>query len=463
MGVLAAPAGAASKPPPTWDARIKPIAAKVEKLRGLEFDHPVQVDFLSEAAFEKKVAVDKGKLTKQEQREIETAQSQLRAVGLIGADVDIVDATSSLQTSGVLAYYDPKTKRVTVKGSSVDDIGLRVTLAHELTHALQDQHFDLQKLERSAARMHASTPLRTLVEGDAVRVQRAYVDSLSQADQRAYAQQLQQESATARAEIASKGVPESLSVLFEAPYDLGPIMIDTVLARRDEAGINALFRKPPTSDSSYLTPSTLLDGSTFTKVAPPKLVAGERAVGKPDVFGAFALYQVLASRLDPATALTAADAWGGDSMVTFTRKGVTCLRSTFVGRTGDGTHAIGDAITEWTAAMPAGTASTTVRAGRATLTACDPGASATEAPNRAVAALLLAVSRDELFLEALQQKLPVSVSMCTADGLVRDPAFQPILDSGANDPGAGPDQAALDAVRARVPEIVSECRASNTA
>ncbi len=301
VGVLgAAPAGAASKPPAAWDARIKPIAVKVEALRGLKFDHPVEVDFLSDAAFEKKVAIDKGKLSKQDKQEIETTQSQLRAVGLIGAGVDIVDATSSLQTSGVLAYYDPKAKKVTVKGSSVDDVGLRVTLAHELTHALQDQHFDLQNLERSAARTpDASTPLRTLIEGDAVRVQRAYVDLLSQADQDAYRQEQEQQSATAQSEITSKGVPESLSVLFEAPYDLGPIMIDAVLAKQHESGVDALFRKPPTSDSSYLTPSTLLDGSRFKTVDPPKLAAGERAVGKPDVFGAFALYQVLASRPRP--------------------------------------------------------------------------------------------------------------------------------------------------------------------
>ncbi len=459
-GVLATPVGAVSKSPATWDARIRPIAAKVERLRGLKFDHPVEVDFLSEAAFEKKVAVDKGKLTKQDKQEIETAQSQLRAVGLIGAGVDIVDATSSLQTSGVLAYYDPKAKKITAKGTSVDDVSLRVTLAHELTHALQDQHFDLQKLERTAARAHASTPLRTLVEGDAVRVQQAYVDSLSQADRNTYTHEEQQESATARAEIASKAVPESLSVLFEAPYDLGPIMVDAVIAKRHEAGIDALFRKPPTSDSSYLTPSTLLDGSRFTTVDTPKLAAGEHAVGKPDVFGAFALYQVLASRLDPATALTAADSWGGDSMVTFRRKGVTCLRSTFVGRTPDGTRAIADAITQWVAAMPAGTAQSDVQNDHATLTACDPGTSATEAPNRAVAALVLAASRDELFLEVVQQDLPVPVAMCTADALVRDPTFAPILDTGANDPSASPDPAALSAVRARAPEILSECMAS---
>src|SRR5262245_38676415 len=76
--------------PKRWDPRIAPIAKQVEKLRKLKFEHPVAVTFLSDAAFEKKVAVDKGKLTKDDKRDAERAQSQLRAVGLIGADVDLL-------------------------------------------------------------------------------------------------------------------------------------------------------------------------------------------------------------------------------------------------------------------------------------------------------------------------------------------------------------------------------------
>lgn len=472
-GLAPAAAGAADKTPSTtapattvpasWDPRIEPIAHQVEELRGLKFDHPVAVEFLDDAAFEKKVAVDKGKLTPQDKQEIERAQSQLRAVGLIGPEVDIVDAMSSLQTSGVLAYYSPKTKKVTVKGTTTDDVSTRVTLAHELTHALQDQHYDLQKLTKAAAKDHASTPFRTLVEGDAVRVQRAYLASLPQSDQDAYTQHQSDTGAQVRSEIAAKGVPEALSVVFEAPYDFGPIMLDAVLAQRQEAGVDALFQKPPTTDSSYLTPSTVLDDTTFTTVDSPKLAKGERAVGKPDTLGAFALYQVLASRIDAPTALAAADGWGGDAMVTFTRGGTTCLRSTLVGRSPAATQAIGSALTQWAAAMPAGAAQVDAQADRATLTACDPGKAATEAPNRAAGALVFAASRDELFAEVLKQSLPVPVATCTADAVVRDPTFQPILASGTDDPGASPDPAALQAVRERVPQILSDCTAQQSA
>ena len=224
------------------------------------------------------MAVDKGKLTKQDKADIERAQGQLRAIGLIGPDVDIVDAMSSLQTSGVLAFYDPETKKITVKGKSIDDPATRVTVAHELTHALQDQHFDLQKLEKEAAKAHASTPLRTVVEGDAVRIQDDYADSLSQADQDAYEQERSSTSEQARSEVDAKGVPESLSVLFEAPYDLGPTMLQAVIAKEGEHGIDGLFEHPPTTDASYLTPSTLLEHRVFKDVAPPRPLRGREAL-----------------------------------------------------------------------------------------------------------------------------------------------------------------------------------------
>jgi hypothetical protein len=456
-GVAHAKATSTTAPTPDeWDPRIEPIAHEVEKLRQLDFEHPVAVEFLGDAAFEKRVAVDKGKLSAADTRSAERSQSQLRAVGLIGPDVDLLDATSSLQQSGVLAYYSDSAKSITVKGKNVDDIATRVTVAHELTHALQDQHFDLTALQRKAAKTHSGTVLRTVIEGDAVRIQDDYVDTLSKDDQAKYATDSAQRGNDARTEASDAGVPESLTVLFEAPYDLGPLMLDAVLAEKKDAGIDELFRHPPTSDSAYLTPSTLLDGSTFRSVPTPKLRDGEKRAGSSDSFGAFALYQVLASRIDPATALTAADGWGGDSMITFTKGDTTCLRSSFVGRDDDQTAAIGAALSQWATQMPAGSAE--VEPGPPiTLTACDPGAAGTEAPNRALEALLLAATRDGLFLEALKASAPVKVALCTSDTLVRDPSFTPLLQALVLNPNAEPEADALASFRARVPDVFREC------
>jgi hypothetical protein len=148
-------------------------------------------------------------------------------------------------------------------------------------------------------------------------------------------------------------------------------------------------------------------------------------------------------------------------MVTFTRDGATCLRSTFQGKTADGTAVIADALSQWAAQMPAGAATIDRTSERTTLTACDPGTGAIEAPNRALAALVYVASRGSLFAEVLQQGLPVKIADCTANRVVRDPAFQPLLAGAAADPSAAPDAGVISAVRGRVSEILQECLSSS--
>jgi hypothetical protein len=448
----------APKVPTKWDPRLQPIADKVAKLRKLDFEHPVAAEFLDDAAFEKKVTTDRGKLSKQDERDLERSQAQLRAVGLIGAEVDLFDAVGSLQTSGVLAYYDPKTKKITVKGTSLDDVSTRVTVAHELTHALQDQHFDLHELEQAAEAAHGSTVLHTIAEGDAVRIENEYVKTLSAADQQAYQTQNEQGSQQAQAETTAKGVPDSLSVVFQAPYVLGPSMLDAVIAKDADEGVDALFEDPPTADAAFVTPSTLVDHRTFQTVRTPKLQPGERRVGKPDVFGALSLFQVLSSRVDNATALDAADAWDGDAMVTFTRNDQTCLRANFAGRGTDGTQTISAALQQWAAQMPAGAATVDAARDRVTLTACDPGGAATAIPNKPLASLVYVASRDGLFSELLKSGFSTPEATCGADTVVRDPVFAPVIDAAGSDPNAVPDPALVTAVRQRVSEIVAGCR-----
>src|SRR3546814_7300245 len=95
------------------------------------------------------------------------------------------------------------------------------TLVHELTHALQDQHFDLGKKfdeldndkEGTAAAVY-----RGLVEGDASRIETAYVASLPTDEQQA----LQKSAETDQGEMLKKmdEVQQILVVLMSTPYAL---------------------------------------------------------------------------------------------------------------------------------------------------------------------------------------------------------------------------------------------------
>ena len=219
--------------------------------------------------------------------ELERAKSQLRSIGLLRDDVDLIDAISSLQTSGTLAKYDPETKRATVRGKKINgategDAGAR---AHPCPAgpALRPH----QDPEGGDAR-HSGDALRALVEGDARRVQLLYAAELSSAERRQYETFQSSGADRSAAEDRAAGCADSLSVLFQSPYTLGPSMLDVVQAADGKQAIDGLFRDPPKADSAFLTPWTLVDDSKITKVAKPKFADGETAEGKPDVFGSFA-------------------------------------------------------------------------------------------------------------------------------------------------------------------------------
>ena len=66
--VLVSREDAASGPPhpSKWDPKVQAYVDIVEQERGLEFEHPVYVDFLSAKAFKEKVTADDKDLTEED-------------------------------------------------------------------------------------------------------------------------------------------------------------------------------------------------------------------------------------------------------------------------------------------------------------------------------------------------------------------------------------------------------------
>jgi len=454
LPIVTTPARAATA---RWDPRVLSIAREVEALRGLKFERPVPVDFLPSAAFDRRLGKDRGDLSPADRAQLERSEAQLRAIGLLPPGVDLLSAQNALLRTSVAAFYDPATKRATVRGDKLTPV-VEVTLAHELTHALQDQHFDLLRLQRAAARNHATSALTALAEGDAVRVQLLYADKLSARDHATYERARERDGRAERAALRAAGIPDSLVVMLESPYDLGPSMLQLVGAVDGRHAIDALFRSPPTSDSSYLTPTTLVDGSHAVDVTPPVLQPGETAVGTSDVFGSFALYLMLAARSDPVHALGVADGWAGDAEVTFTRAGTTCLRAAFAGRSADATTAIEGALEQWAAQAPAGSAQAAPTGDLAGLTACDPGVAGVTASDGSLAALAVATVRNLLIGTLADQGVGTEVAACTANGVVADPAFHPVLDAVVADPSAEPNPKLLGPVQQSLLTNLTRCR-----
>ena len=162
------------------DALVAKLERFVEDHRGLKFKQPVKVTLIDTAAFSKRIS-DQSKpdpVASAKQSRI------LHALHLLPANVDAGAAEQSLLTGAVLGLYDSKTKELFVRGDDTDSPEVRQTLVHELTHALQDQWFGLDRPDLEKKEDDSPLGFQTVFEGDAVRIQNEYLASLSKADQR---------------------------------------------------------------------------------------------------------------------------------------------------------------------------------------------------------------------------------------------------------------------------------------
>ena len=371
------------------------------KLRGLPFDHPVPVRYLPDAAFRKRVGTRESKLTKSDRRKIANLESTLRAFGLIDAGTDIVKSIDAVSGAGVLAYYDPQAKEVVIRGKGKLDVNRKATLAHELTHVLQDQHFDVLDLRRAAANSDtsSSSALTALIEGDAARIKDAYLKGLSAADRKAYDAAEAEEADSVASEIES--APELVKIEFSAPYVFGPMVLDVLTAHGGNRAVDDALERGVPTDKIYLDPAEALRDPKVTKVSTPAVPKGAKRLGMPDEIGAFDLYTLLSSRIDRQDALTAADAWTGDRYVTYRDGGRESARATIASKKA-GATALTGALRAWARAMPAASVEAGPGARRVTVTSCDTGAIAAPTADRTEGAVRLLATRNAIFASGVR-------------------------------------------------------------
>jgi hypothetical protein len=151
-------------------AHVALIERRVEALRDLRFRRPVPVAVVSPAQARREGLADYDRSDPPARRRAN--EELLKLLGLLPAGADLRRVEASVYQEQVAGYYDPRRRRLAlVRGAGVDD----VTLAHELTHALEDQHADLDRLGGDPrAGDDAATARQALVEGSATLVMERY-------------------------------------------------------------------------------------------------------------------------------------------------------------------------------------------------------------------------------------------------------------------------------------------------
>ena len=410
--------------PDHWDARIAPYAAIAEKKRGLFFEHPVAVRFLPAAAFEKTVKTDDTKLDSNDRKELRQFAGLMRAFGLIKGDVNLLQASNEASGAGTLAYYSYDNKTITIRGKKLTP-AVRVTLVHELTHVLQDQHFDIGARTKELAKEESkdgtstneSSVFDALVEGDAERIATLYQRSLSPKQRKAT--DAGQKDQLSQANKRLKKVPKVVTTMMTSPYALGEGMVEAVAADGGNAAVDQMFRDTPKHETALFDPFLVLAGHTgATKVDAPTLGKGEKKFDSGEL-GVLTWYFMLAERMPLRDALAAADGWGGDAYVAFDRHGTSCTRMNYTGRTGRDTAQMFSALRRWVAAAPGSPARVSRHGGVLRFQSCDPGKAANVGNDASEKALSLLALRTVVGTTALRSGAPDKTARCYAGTLVQ--------------------------------------------
>ncbi len=436
--------------PAKWDSRVAPYVQLVQKQRGLFFLHPVEVRFLPPAEFAKTIAVDKKELSLDDRTELEQFTGLMRAFGLLTGDVDLAASIGDFSGGATLAYYSYDDERITIRGERLTP-AVRSTLVHELTHVLQDQHFKigdrLRELRKGDEGTSEETMLNAVIEGDAQRVRSLYRDSLGPKQRKALDAGAKGELVAARKDL--KQVPKVIVTMLTSPYTLGEGMVQSVAANGGNTKVDMLFRDLPKDETSLLDPFRALSRDKATKVDVPRLEGGEKKFDS-GAFGAVTWYLMLAERMPVRDALAAADGWGGDAYVGFTRDGSSCARMAYAGETPQDTKQMFSALRRWSAAAPGSATKVTRDGGRVRFEACDPGRAAKVGRNASEDAVNVVLTRTSLALGMVRTGAAKKLSRCLAGRLVDAFPAAKLLDPkfGVGDPD----------VQARIARLAAGCR-----
>jgi len=154
-------------------AATSDVLKETSEIRQLPVLRPVQSSIQSRPEIERMLMKNLDEETTPAQ--MRTAEVTLKRLGLAPPDFQFRALMLRVLTEQVAGYYDPKTGEFHL-ADWIDLDGQRPIMAHELTHALQDQHFNLRRFEHWAkGDSDAELAAHALIEGDATLAMAQYV------------------------------------------------------------------------------------------------------------------------------------------------------------------------------------------------------------------------------------------------------------------------------------------------
>lgn len=312
--------GAATAPNPEFLRAADEVLAQMSKLLSLPIREPLKRSVRSREEIREY-------LLRQMREDKDTAkryadQRALEALGLIPKGYPLEQKIVALLTEQIAGLYDPKEREFFI-ADWTNPGEQRMIMAHELTHALQDQYFHIQNWE-DAVRTDDDAQLtrEAVLEGSAMLGMVDYLlrsSGKSSRDMEEFDASLLLGDVNDSPELA--GAPTVLQDEILFPYAAGASFVHRVLRTWDGwPDLHKLFENPPASTQQIIHPELYFKGVTPARIdlAPLiKIVPREWKKLDENVLGEFSLNEVLKEFLGKDRADELAPSWTGDRYAIF--------------------------------------------------------------------------------------------------------------------------------------------------
>ncbi len=267
---------AAARPKPANDPvfkQINSIVKTLSEITGFSEEHAVPYGRITKRQLRQFLTKRIKKTLKPE--EIYADELALKMFGLVPQDFDLRKSTIDLLTEQAAAFYDYDEKKLFLLGDS-SFTSETTTLAHELSHALADQHFNLDKfMDEAPSNDDENLAHTAVVEGQASWLMIAY--DLKEAGQppvptAAMLKVVVDSSDSSMADYpVLKGSPLYIQQSLLFPYTEGTLFFDAAYKRMGKQAFSAVFTDPPVDSAEIIHPDRYFAHEKPAKPELPKL------------------------------------------------------------------------------------------------------------------------------------------------------------------------------------------------
>jgi len=257
------------------------------------------------------------KSAEESSEELQVEEEIYKALFLIPQNLSLAEVMVEQAGATMAAVSEGNLYVVREHFNPFDKLSAERTLAHEVTHMMQEKYF-----KNPDVRFHDELQAwAALIEGDAGFTADKYIEETTGrpaiSDGAAF---LSSNKLSVATHLSTVKMPGSLIELWLFQYRYGESFVSTLYKAGGWERVNAAYANPPITTEEILHPEKYLEGESFVQVNSTSLNSSDWNPVKTERFGEHFILVMLSSHIPRDYAIKAAEGWRGDNF-TYYKKG----------------------------------------------------------------------------------------------------------------------------------------------